>query len=121
MFELLKIPYIQNKAIQTLIGTKSSKGKAVNTLEHFYDSTNKVNSQKQSQVTDEFIGKKSNSSTPPFLLTFEIFNNNVSNCMVDSRASSNVMPYSVGRKMNAEIQKYETRIIQLDRSNVSFR
>ena len=31
-------------------------------------------------------------NVPPFLLTFEIFNKNVNNCMVDSGASSNVMP-----------------------------
>ena len=39
------------------------------------------------------IGKKSRSQTPPFLLTFEIFNRNLHNCLVDSRDSSNVMPY----------------------------
>jgi hypothetical protein len=34
-------------------------------------------------------------NVPPFLLTFEIFNKNVHNCMVDSGASSNVMPWYV--------------------------
>ena len=29
------------------------------------------------------IGRKSRSQTPPFLLTFEIFNRNVHNCLVD--------------------------------------
>ena len=48
------------------------------------------------------IGKRSRSQTPPFLLTFEIFNRNVHNCLVDSRASSNVMPYSVCKKLNAQ-------------------
>jgi hypothetical protein len=37
-------------------------------------------------------------NVPPFLLTFEIFNRNVHNCMVDSEASSNVMPLSVFQK-----------------------
>ena len=41
------------------------------------------------------IGQRSISVTPPFLLTFEIFNNNVHNFMVDSSASSNVMPFLV--------------------------
>jgi hypothetical protein len=47
-------------------------------------------------------GKKKQASTisthrnvPPFLLTFEIFNRNIHNCMVDSGASSNVMSWSV--------------------------
>ena len=32
------------------------------------------------------IGRKSQSQTPPFLLTFDIVNQNVHNCLVDSRA-----------------------------------
>jgi hypothetical protein len=41
-------------------------------------------------------------NVPPFLLTFEIFHRNVHNCMVNSSASSNVMPLSVFQKINAE-------------------
>jgi CRISPR/Cas system-associated protein Cas7 (RAMP superfamily) len=40
-------------------------------------------------------------NVPPFLLTFEIFNRNVHNCMVDSSASSNVKPLSIFQKINA--------------------
>jgi hypothetical protein len=43
-------------------------------------------------------------NVPPFLLTFEIFNRNVNNCMVDLGASSNVMPWSVCQKINAEVE-----------------
>jgi hypothetical protein len=57
-------------------------------------------------------------NVPPFLLTFEIFNRNVHNCMVDSGASSNVMPLSVCQKINAEVQPSSLKIIQLDRTNV---
>ena len=64
------------------------------------------------------IGRKSRSQTPPFLLTFEIFNRNVHNCLVDSGASSNVMPYSVCKKLNAQPKMCRTKIIQLDRSHV---
>ena len=39
------------------------------------------------------VGRKSQSQTLPFLLTFEIFNLNVYNCLVDLGDSSNVMPY----------------------------
>jgi hypothetical protein len=48
------------------------------------------------------VGGKSRSQTPPFVLTFEIFNRNVHNCLVDSGASSNVMPYLVYKKLNVE-------------------
>ena len=75
-------------------------------------------SPKPSQVNDEQIGKKSKSTTPPFLLTFEIFNMNVSNCMVDSGASTNVMPFSVAKTLNDEIKNSEIKIIQLDSSRV---
>ena len=64
------------------------------------------------------IDKKSRSQTPPFLLTFGIFNQNVHNSLVDSGASSNVMPYLVCIKRNVEPQICKTKIIQLDRSNV---
>ena len=64
------------------------------------------------------IGRKSRSQTSPFLLTFEIFNRNVHDCLVDFGASSNVMPYSVYKKLNAEPQMSKTKIIQLDKSHV---
>jgi hypothetical protein len=53
-------------------------------------------------------------NVPPFLLTFEIFHKNVHNCMVDSGASSNVMPWSVCQKINAEVEPSTLKIIQLD-------
>jgi hypothetical protein len=53
-------------------------------------------------------------NVPPFLLTFEIFNRNVHNCMVDLGASSNVMPWSVCQKINAEVEPSYLKIIQLD-------
>ena len=60
--------------------------------------------QKKGDASEDgtLISKKSRSRTPPFLLTFEIFNHNVHNCLVDSRASSNVMPCSMCKKLNDE-------------------
>jgi hypothetical protein len=73
----------------------------------------------------EAASKKPQASTisthrnvPPFLLTFEIFNRNVHNCMVDSGASSNVMPWSVCQKINAEVEPSTLKIIQLDRTSI---
>ena len=64
------------------------------------------------------IGRKSRSQTPPFFLTFEIFNKNIDNCLVDSGASLNVMPYLVCKKLNAQPNICKTNIILLDRSHV---
>ena len=65
-----------------------------------------------------FIGRKSKSQTPPFLLTFEIVNRNVHNSLVDSGASSNMMVCLVCKKLNAQPKMCRTNIIQLDRSHV---
>ena len=69
--------------MHTLTGDTNSKGKGVNILERSVGDRAKGviqakegNSQRTIQVTDELIGKK---STPPFLLTFKIFNPKVSN------------------------------------------
>ena len=64
------------------------------------------------------IGRKLRSQTPPFLLTFEIFNRNVHNCLVDLGASSNVMTYLVFKNLNAQPKICKIKIIQLDRSHV---
>ena len=64
------------------------------------------------------IGRKSRSQTPPFLLTFEIFNRNVHNCLVNAGFSLNVISYLVCKKINAQPKMCRTKIIQLDRSHV---
>lgn len=65
------------------------------------------------------IGDRSNSYTPPFLLTFEILNKNVQNYLVDLGASSNIMPYSVCLKLNMSPQKYAVHIVQLNGTKVN--
>jgi hypothetical protein len=77
------------------------------------------------KVALEIVSKKPQATTlstrknvPPFLLTFKIFNRNVHSCMVDSGASSNVMPWSVCQKINAEVEPSSLKIIQLDRTDV---
>ena len=67
----------------------------------------------------DLIERKSQSQTPPFLLTFYIFDRNVHNYLVDLGASSNVMLYYVCKKINAKAQISNTKIIQLDRSHVN--
>jgi hypothetical protein len=41
------------------------------------------------------LDKRGRPFVPPFLLMFEVFNKNLHNCLVDSWASSNVMPLSI--------------------------
>ena len=64
------------------------------------------------------IGGRSRSHTPTFLFTYEIFNKNVHNCLVDSGASSNILPGSLCEKLNVQPQKSIVRIVQLARSQV---
>ena len=71
------------------------KGKSIKATHTFKASsvTNNLNFEDKERTTMEekkpnprvdgiFIGRKSRSPTPPFLLTFEIFNRNVHNCLV---------------------------------------
>ena len=72
---------------------------------------------------DEEIGEaillgKSKYRTLAFLLSFEIFNYNVHNCLVDSGASVNVMPFSVCKKINGQPKPTTGQVIQLDRTVV---
>jgi hypothetical protein len=63
-------------------------------------------------------GKKERPFVPPFLLTFEMFNMNLHNCLVDSRAYSNVMPLAVCNKLGVFSIKSDKPFIQLDRTQV---
>jgi hypothetical protein len=62
--------------------------------------------------------KKGKPFVPPFLLTFEVFNRNLHNCLVDSGASSNVMPLSICKKLKFVPLKSDKHVIQLDRTQV---
>ena len=113
IYELLKLPVIRDKMMQGV--SLSKNGKTASTQNSSADTKDNPT---KSLVNASSIGKKSDSSTPPFLLTFEIYNRKVHNCMIDSGASKNVMPYSVCKKINAVPVPCDTSIVQLDRSNV---
>jgi hypothetical protein len=49
--------------------------------------------------------------TPALLITFEIFNRNVHNCMVDFGASSNVMPLKVYENINVKPEASDIQVI----------
>lgn len=65
-------------------------------------------------LNNAILGKKSKSMTPPFLLTFEIFNMNIHNFLVDYDMSSNIKNYVIAKNINAKLKKMNTQIIQLD-------
>ena len=58
--------------------------------------------QPEEEIGEATLGGKSKYRTPAFLLTFDILNYNVHNCLVDSRASINVMPLSICRQINGQ-------------------
>jgi len=57
------------------------------------------------------IGGRSKSHTSPFLDTFEAFSKNFHNCLVDSSASSNILPKITCAKLNVQPHKYTIRIV----------
>ena len=57
-------------------------------------------------------------NAPPFLLTLEMLNHNVHNCLVDSGSSMNVMPLEVCKKLNGELKPMLWDVTQLDKTNV---
>ena len=113
IYELLKLLVIRDKMIQGVSLSKNSKTPSTQNS----SASTKDNPTKYS-VNASSIGKKSDSSTPPFMLMFEICNRKVHNCMIDLGASKNIMPYSVCKKLNAVPVPCDTSIVQLDRSNV---
>ena len=66
----------------------------------------------------QHYNKKNKSQTPPFLMTFKIFNQNIHHFLMDSGASSSVMSYSVCEKLGIRPRKSTSSIIQLDRTDV---
>ena len=119
MFDLLKIYPMPGGSIlsnlSNLSTTKTKNQPSIPSVNNLDPTTSKTVVGYNSNVKiaadkDSLIGKNSKSTTPYFLLTFEIFNQNVHNCMIDSRASLNIMPYSVCKKMNAKPTPCEIQI-----------
>ena len=114
---LKETPKVKN--INTTKIVKSSSVANTSSMEN-KEKTTEEEKRPNPRVDGALIGRNSRFQTPPFLLTFEIFNRNVHNFMVDSGASSNVIPYLVCMKLNAQPKNCKTKIIHLDRSHVKF-
>ena len=61
-----------------------------------------IDNQLEEEIGEASLGGKSKYKTSVFLLTFEIFNYNVHNCLVDSGASVNFMSFSVCKQINGQ-------------------
>ena len=94
------------------------KEKLLKALEMSEEKLLTENQPQEEEIGEASVGGKPKCKTTPFLLTFEIFNHNVHNCVVDSGASVNIMPLSVCKKINGQPKISTWRVIQLDRTNV---
>lgn len=112
-----KTPTILSSQTQKSITRPISTPSTAQKLAAMEATLSKMNRNSQ-DVNAAMIGRKSKSMTPPFLITFEIFNMNIHNCLVDSDASSTVMPYTIAKRLHVIPEKTGTRIVQLDRTNV---
>jgi hypothetical protein len=142
VFELLKFPLILQKMLQSIVeNSKNNNSSNKKSAKIDSNTTKKIPTKTTYELSDkrDLAGKtvanvdkvvlgtttknqqnsivNTRKNVPPFLLTFEIFNRNVHNCMVDSGASSNVMSLSVCQKLNAKFKPYDLKIIHLDRRN----
>ena len=119
MYDLLQIYPMPNSPIinpaTSSIIPNAKQSVAANNSNNDLTSTDKG---KSLAKKSSLIGKNSKSTTPSFLLTFEIFNRNVHNCMVDSAASSNVMPLFVCKRLNGKYVPSNSQITQFNRTNV---
>jgi len=142
-FELLKFPLILQKMLQSIAHNNKkndpmSKKSAENDANKTKYVTGKKSTEDQTKrdILEKTLGNldktilgtsvkiqqtfaaSSRKNVLPFFLTFENFNINVHNCMVDYGASSNVIPLSVCQKSNAEVKPSDLKIIQIDKTNV---
>ena len=92
LFELPKISSIREGLPKNMVLNRSREAQ-----NHNLEVCTKPESQK-------YATKK----VPPFLLTFDIFNRNGYNCMINSGASLNVIPVSVCRKLNTVWESFPT-------------
>ena len=80
LFEMCKVPQQKEKLLKAL--EASEEGLPIDNQP-----------KEEEEIGEASIGGKPKSKNPPFLLTFEFFNHNIHNCLVDSGASVNVMRY----------------------------
>ena len=78
---------LKEKNVKTTKAVKTSTGANTSSSDNKEKTIEEKVKRPSPREDGALIGKKSRSQTPPFLLTFEIFNRNVRNYLVDSGAS----------------------------------
>ena len=96
LFEMCNVPQQKEKLLKALEVTEEELP---------------TNNQPTEEIGEASVGGKSKGKTPPFLLTFEIFNYNVHNCLVDSGPAVNVMPLSVCKKIMDNLNQLPGRLL----------
>ena len=91
----------KEKNVKTTKIVKTSSVANTSSMEN-KEKTSKEKKRPNPRADGALIGRNSRYQTSPFLITFDIFNRNVHNSLVDLGASSNVMPYSICKKLNAQ-------------------
>jgi hypothetical protein len=82
LFEIMKIPQIQENFIRTLQGKtypifRESNSGTKRVITKLTSPNKNIPSKSQVATNASLVGQGSRSNTPPFLITFEIFNRNV--------------------------------------------
>ena len=77
-----------------------------------------TNNQPVVEIVEASVEGKARFKTPPFLLTFEILNNNVHNFLADSGSAVNVMLLLVCKKINGQPKPTTWQVTRLDRTTV---
>ena len=99
MFELSKLKHQQKLLLKELNAVPSSPlPNAV--LSKVANEIGKPPPGRVEAIDAVLIRDRLNSHTPPFLLTYEIYNRNLHNFLIDSGASSNIMPASFCSKLS---------------------
>lgn len=101
LHEISKLKYHQKLLLKELNAVPSSSF-LTSVLSKVAKRSGKPPSDKVDATDAILIGERSNSHTPPFLLSYEIYNRNLHNCLIDSRVSSNIMPTPIFSKLNIE-------------------
>ena len=108
----------ENISLFEMCNVPQQKEKLLKALEVPEENLPIDNEPEEEEIGEASVGGKSKCKTPPFLLTFEIFKDNMHNCLVESGESVNVMPLSVCKKINGQPKPSTWQVIQLDRTNV---
>ena len=101
----------ENISLFEMCNVPQQKEKLLKALEVSKEMLPTDNQPQEEEIGEASMGGKPKSKNPPFLLTFEIFNHNVHNCLVDSGASVNVMPLSVCKKINGQPKPSTWRVV----------